>query len=120
MRSNPAQNQLCLPFPEAAAKSGRRPSPLSNEEVARRLDEIADLLEGQGADFFLDQLHEQARLGGDLGALEVVAAQEPEGAFRGRLRPGRRQEGFQGRFFRSHRREDSRPRRPEFIARYAA
>ena len=52
MKSNPAQNQLCLPFPETAAKSEPRPSPLGNEDVARRLEEIAALLEGQGANPF--------------------------------------------------------------------
>ena len=48
MKSNSAGHQLCLPFPNPP--STRRPgsSPLGNEDVARRLDEIAELLEAQG------------------------------------------------------------------------
>jgi len=52
MKSNPAQNQLCLPFPETAAASGRSSSALDNAQIARSLDEIAGLLESQGANPF--------------------------------------------------------------------
>lgn len=52
MKANPASHQLCLPFPEAPSK---RPGGLSlqgNVPLADRLDEIAALLESQGASPF--------------------------------------------------------------------
>ncbi len=52
MKSSPAQHQLCLPFPEATSKRPGARSPGSNEQLAGRLDEIAELLEGQGANPF--------------------------------------------------------------------
>jgi Holliday junction resolvasome RuvABC DNA-binding subunit len=52
MKSNPAQHQLCLPFPDALAKRPVGLPPGTNEQLASRLDEIAELLEGQGANPF--------------------------------------------------------------------
>ena len=52
MKSNAVEEQLCLPFPSAAATGLRGPSPLGNGEIAGRLDEIAALLEAQGANPF--------------------------------------------------------------------
>ena len=52
MKASPAQHQLCLPFPQAPAKRAGGLPPGSNEQLAVRLDEIAGLLEGQGANRF--------------------------------------------------------------------
>jgi len=60
MNSSPASQQLCLPFPETAPKREPSSSPLSNEDVARRLAEIARLLEAQGANSFRVRAYSRA------------------------------------------------------------
>ena len=52
MKSNAAEEQLCLPFPGVVATGEGTPSPLVNAEIAERLDRIAALLEAQGANPF--------------------------------------------------------------------
>jgi len=52
MQSAPVQYQLRLPLSKAPPKSEPIAAPLGNEAVARRLDEIGELLQGQGADPF--------------------------------------------------------------------
>jgi hypothetical protein len=52
MKANPASHQLCLPFPQARWKRPEGSSPASNAELGRALDEIAELLENEGANPF--------------------------------------------------------------------
>jgi hypothetical protein len=51
MKSTPVEHQLQLPFSETRPRASA-PEPLDNREVARRLDEIAELLEAQAGSPF--------------------------------------------------------------------
>jgi hypothetical protein len=48
MGAEQAEQQLCLPFPTPSSEAQGGPRPLSNVQIAERLEEIAGLLEEQG------------------------------------------------------------------------